>query len=178
MKTNIILLVTVIGLSLSALPVCAQPSKAHPYSGKNPREIRQVARPDGFASMKGLELTEEQRDEIRKIRVEGMKGRTQERNQLKEKSARLEVLQTTDKPDMKEINKVIDEIASIRAKTMKDEAVRRQKIRSLLNDEQRVYFDVHYQKRNHDLRSERPHRPHPGDSPSFRKRGLPENMND
>ena len=138
MKANILLITAI--MAVSSLSVYAQPQNARPYMGKSPQEIKRPARPDGFSYYGAL--SEEQRAEIKKIRTEQTKERTQIRYMLKEKQAKLEVLQTADKPDMKEINKTIDEIASIRAKEMKNQAAARQKIRSLLTEEQRIHYDA------------------------------------
>ncbi len=140
MKSSILLAIATI--VISSMSVYAQPQKANYHPEKMKREIRS----EGFACMDGL--TDQQREEIKKIRMERMKERTQTRNQLKEKQAKLEVLQTADKPDMKEINKVIDEIASVKVQDMKANAANRQKIRSLLTEEQRIYFDAHQNKRD------------------------------
>ncbi len=139
MKTNVIMAIAI--AVVTSLTVNAQSQKMQPYSGKSPGEVRQVMRPEGFTTPM-MKLDDKQREEIKKIRTEQVKERTQTRNLLKEKRAKLEVLQTADKPDMKEINKVIDEIAVVQAKEMKAKAADRQKIRSLLTEEQRVYFDA------------------------------------
>ena len=141
MKTNFLMAIAI--AAVTSLTINAQPQRMQPYSGKSPKEVKQVMRPEGF-SIHTENLDDKQREEIRKIRTEQVKERMQTRNLLKEKRAKLEVLQTADKPDMKEINKVIDEIASIQAQEMKAQAANRQKIRSLLTDEQRVYFDTHF----------------------------------
>jgi len=78
---------------------------------------------------------------------------------ISEKRARLEVLQTADKPDTREINKVIDEIAAVQAQEMKAQAANRQKIKSLLTEEQRAIFDARetFQGNNRlDIRAMRP----------------------
>ena len=98
-------------------------------------------RPEGF-TVSERNLDDKQREEIGKIRMEQIKERTQTRNLLTEKRAKLEVLQTADKPDMKEINKVIDEIAAVQAQQMKAQAASRQKIRNVLTEEQRTYYDA------------------------------------
>jgi Spy/CpxP family protein refolding chaperone len=139
MKTNVIVAVAI--AIVTSLTVNAQPQMAQPYSGLSPQEVRQVFRPERFSAPMG-DLTDKQREEIKKIRTEQLKERTKTRNLLREKRAKLEVLQTTDKPDMKEINKVIDEIAAVQAQEMKAQAASRQKIRSLLTEEQRAYFDA------------------------------------
>ena len=126
---------------VTSLTATAQPQRGQPYSGLNPQEVRQPFRTGGFSMQLG-NLDEKQREELQKIRTAQMKENTQFRNQLRENRAKLEVLQTADKPDMREINRVIDEIAAIQAQEMKAQAANRQKIRSLLTEEQRVRFDA------------------------------------
>jgi len=126
---------------VTSLSLHAQPQRMQPYSGKSPQEVRQVLRPESLSAPMET-LSDKQREEIRKIYSEQLKERTKMRNLLKEKRAKLEVLQTAEKPDLKEINKVIDEIAALQAQEMKAQAASRQKIRSLLTEEQRVYFDA------------------------------------
>ena len=140
MKTNFLMAIAI--AAVTSLTANAQPQRMQPYSGKSPQEVKQVMRPEGFA-MPTQNLDDKQRAELKKIHTEQLKERTQTRNQLREKRAKLENLQTADKPDMKEINKVIDEIAAIQAQELKNQAANRQKIRNLLTDEQRALFDAH-----------------------------------
>jgi Spy/CpxP family protein refolding chaperone len=151
--------------AVTSLSVYAQPQRMQPYSGKSPQEVRQVIRPESL-SVPVESFDDKQREEIKKIRMEQLKERTKLRNLLREKRAKLEVLQTADKPDMKEINKLIDEIAAIQAQEMKIQAASRQKIRSLLTEEQRVVFDAQGDKREN-VRYERANRPERQFRPSF-----------
>ena len=139
MKTNFLMAIAIV--TVTSLTVSAQPQRMQPYSGKSPQEVRQVMRPEVLAAPI-QNLDDKQREELKKMRADQLKERTQMRNQLREKRAKLETLQTADKPDMKEINKVIDEIATLQSQEMKTQAANRQKIRSLLTDEQRVHFDA------------------------------------
>ena len=139
MKTNVLMAIAI--AAATTLAVTAQPQNVRPYSGQNPMEVRRVIRPEGLVSPE-RNLDDKQREEISKIRTEQIKERTQTRNLLNEKRAKLETLQTVEKPDMKEINKVIDEIAALQAQQMKAQAAGRQKVRSLLTDEQRTYYDA------------------------------------
>ena len=142
MKTNVLMALAI--AAVMVLSVNAQPQRMQPYSGKTPNDVRQVMRPEGFTMpVPEGSLTDQQREELKKIRTEQLKERTKTRNLLNEKRAKLETLQTADKPDMKEINKVIDEIATIRAQQMKAQADGRQKVRSLLTEEQRAFYDAH-----------------------------------
>jgi len=136
--------------AVTSLTIYAQPQRMQPYSGKSPQEVRQVIRTESLSTPEGS-LNDKQREEIKKIRMEQLKERTKTRNLLREKRAKLEVLQTADKPDMKEINKLIDEIAAIQAQELKSQAASRQKIRSLLTDEQRAVFDARGGKRENVL---------------------------
>ena len=139
MKTNVLMAIAI--AAVTTLTVNAQPQNVRPYSGQNPQELQRVIRPEGFAPP-ARNLDDKQREEISKIRTEQIKEQTQTRNLLNEKRAKLEVLQTAEKPDMKEINKVIDEIAAVQAQQMKSQAAIRQKVRSLLTEEQRTYYDA------------------------------------
>ena len=176
MKTNFLMVIAV--TAVTSLTVNAQPQRMQPYSGKSPKEVQQVMRSEELSTPMGS-LDDKQREEIRKIRMEQDKERMQSRNLLKEKRAKLEVLQTADKPDMKEINKVIDEIASIQAQTMKAQAASRQKIRSLLTDEQRVLFDTRIAGREngraeHKFRTNNGIRPENSDRPRIQRGERPQ----
>jgi len=141
MKINFFMAIAI--AAVTSLTINAQPQGMRPYSGLNPETVRLVTLPDGDDMLVSrLNLNDQQREEMKKIRTEQLKERTQTRNLLREKRAKLEVLQTDEKPDMKAINKLIDEIAAVQAQEMKNQAATRQKIRSLLNEEQRVRFDA------------------------------------
>ncbi len=94
------------------------------------------------------DLTEEQEAKIEEIRVSHMKEMQEYYNKLNEKRAKLRTLQTKDNPDMDEINSVIEETGEIRTEKHKARAKHHQEVRSLLNEEQKVYFDRHKMKMN------------------------------
>lgn len=87
------------------------------------------------------DLSQEQKDEIKKYRLDMVKENTSIHNQIAEKRARLNTLQSEDKANMSAINKTIDEIAALQAQQMKSKASFHVKVRALLNDEQKVAFD-------------------------------------
>ncbi|MBN2434875.1 MAG: periplasmic heavy metal sensor, partial [Spirochaetes bacterium] len=64
-------------------------------------------------------LTQEQEQEITKLRTAHMKEMNNFRNNLAIKRAELRKLQTADKADMDAINNTIDEIGTIRTKMAK-----------------------------------------------------------
>ncbi len=89
------------------------------------------------------DLTEEQTEQMKELRVEHMKAVQPLRNQIGEKRARLRTLSTSDKVDMAGINRVIEDIGKMRTQMMKERAQHRQDVRELLTEEQRVIFDAH-----------------------------------
>jgi len=87
-------------------------------------------------------LTEDQQSQLDKLRLEHRKEVLNLRNQLREKNARMNTLETADKIDMAAINKVIDEISDLKKQMMKKKAEHRQEVRKVLTEEQRVEFDT------------------------------------
>jgi Spy/CpxP family protein refolding chaperone len=89
-----------------------------------------------------MNLSEDQQKKIKEIRLKTAREIMPLRNQLAEKKARLHTISTVDKPDMNEINKTIDEMAALKAQIEKKRVASRMEVRSLLNDEQRLMFDM------------------------------------
>jgi Spy/CpxP family protein refolding chaperone len=89
-------------------------------------------------------LTEEQEMKIKELKTAHMKEMLKYKSELEEKNARLKSLQTADDVDMDKIYKVIDDIGAIEIKMTKGRADLHQKIRTLLDDEQRVFFDTQH----------------------------------
>ena len=141
MGTRSSLLMAVVIAGASCFSSYAQTQSVRSYQYRDVREVpamRSLAR----EMPEGSRLDDSQREAIQKIQSERLKESTQTRNQLNEKYAKLEALQTSDKPDMNEINKMIDEISGLQAKEMKAQAESRQKIRGLLTEEQRILYDA------------------------------------
>ena len=88
------------------------------------------------------DLTEDQKGKIQELHLNMTKESTQIRNQLGEIRARMRTLQSADNPDMKEIDKLIDESSGLQAQLQKKGAANHQEIRKLLSDDQRVIFDA------------------------------------
>jgi Spy/CpxP family protein refolding chaperone len=87
------------------------------------------------------ELTQEQEAKIQAIRTERINQTTTHRAQMDELRARQRTLRIAENPNMAEIEKVIDQMANLRAEHMKANAAHQQSIREILTPEQRVYFD-------------------------------------
>ena len=90
------------------------------------------------------DLTEEQEMKIKELKTVHMRNMLKYKSELEEKNARLKSLQTADEVDMDKIYKAIDDIGAIETKMLKGKADLHQKIRTLLDDEQRVFFDSQY----------------------------------
>jgi Spy/CpxP family protein refolding chaperone len=89
------------------------------------------------------DLTEEQHEQIKALRVEHMQSMQTLRNEFGEHQARLRTLTTKSKVNMNEVNRVIDQIGALRTQMMKQRVAHHQSIRESLTDEQRVFFDAH-----------------------------------
>jgi len=97
------------------------------------------------------DLTEEQEKQIEELKVPHMKEIKDYYNQLNEKRAKLRTLQTKDNPEMDAIYKIIEQMGDIRTDMHKARAKHHQEIRSILNEEQKIYFDKHRMKMNNGM---------------------------
>lgn len=91
--------------------------------------------------MKIPDLTDAQQEKIKTLRTAHMKEMLPLKNDLREKQAHLQTLQTSDKQDMNAINKQIDDIYVVKTQMTKKHAALRQEVRKILTDDQRVWFD-------------------------------------
>lgn len=92
--------------------------------------------------MEFLQLTEEQKTQIKTIRLECGKKSTPVKAQLGIKKAELKALEVADKADMKAINAKVDEIGKLQADLAKIGIDGKIKTRALLTDEQKLKFDM------------------------------------
>ncbi|MBN2213339.1 MAG: Spy/CpxP family protein refolding chaperone [Bacteroidales bacterium] len=93
------------------------------------------------------DLTDEQEQQIMNLRTAHMKEMNGYRSDLSIKRAELRKLQTADNADMNKINAKIDEIGKMKTEMSKIMAAHLQKVRALLTDEQRVFFDSRHNRR-------------------------------
>ena len=122
----------------------------YPRTGEN---VRMPMHGDKMPGHMIPDLTDSQKEEMKSLHADHMQAIQPLQNEIGEKQARLRTLQTADKVNMAEINKVIEDIGQIRTEMMKIRATKHQEIRSLLTDEQRVFFDAH-QPRHHGRREQ------------------------
>lgn len=111
---------------------------------KGNRQGERIHRQDGSRlEMLIPDLTEDQQSKMKDIHLNMMKESLSIRNKLGENRAKLKTLQTAENPDMKAIDKLIDESSSLHADLQKKAAANHQQVRSLLTEDQRVIFDSH-----------------------------------
>jgi Spy/CpxP family protein refolding chaperone len=87
------------------------------------------------------ELSDAQKEEIQKLRTAHLKEMQNFRNQVGENRAAYRTLMSADKADQKAIDANIDAYTKVRNQMMKKQSAHRQQIRSLLTDDQKVFFD-------------------------------------
>lgn len=98
-----------------------------------------------FRAMRGLDLTDSQQEQIKAMQVDFMKEMTPMRNNLGIKMAELKAASAGDNVDTKAVNKLMDEIGAMRTNMAKKQFANRQKVRTVLSDEQKVMFDARCQ---------------------------------
>lgn len=93
------------------------------------------------------DLTDEQGEQIKKLKTAHMKEMLVLRNQMGELKAKKRTLSTGDNVDTKVANANIDEITKLQNTIMKKQFKHRQDIRNLLTEDQKVWFDSHQPRR-------------------------------
>lgn len=88
-------------------------------------------------------LSDEQETKLDELRVKHLKEVQGFKSKLDILGAELRALEIAEKADMKSIHAKIDEMGALRIKMQKMNAQHRQEVRSLLTDEQKVFFDAH-----------------------------------
>jgi Spy/CpxP family protein refolding chaperone len=87
------------------------------------------------------DLTDAQKDQMKKIRMEASKTMLPLQAQLEVKSAELKSLLISENPNIAAVNSKIDEIGSLRVQMQKKRVAQQLEIRKLLTPEQRLSFD-------------------------------------
>lgn len=140
MKTKGILMVIITaGLMIfsssnSANAQCAQ---------KQQQQVTSSVQPAGMCCMGMQGLTAEQEKQIKDLHQKMMKEMLHLKNQIAEKKAHLQTISTGDNVDMAAVNKTIDELFVLKAEVDKKKIALQQDVRKLLNDEQKIMFDMH-----------------------------------
>ncbi len=126
----------------------------HQQQQQQQQEQQQTVMPDNpagpccFGFLKGL--TPEQEKQITALQQKMMKESLPLKNQIGEKKAHLKTITSGDNVDMGAVTKTIDELYALKAELAKKHEGFKQDVRKLLNDEQKIMFDMHQAKGKHD----------------------------
>jgi Spy/CpxP family protein refolding chaperone len=103
-------------------------------------EFRKEKRKDMMADIPNL--TEDQTARIKKIKGEARKKAEPQRKEMKDLRSKLGTLKMAEKPDMKQINSLIDQSAKMKAEMEKSRTVYELEVRRILTPEQRKVVDA------------------------------------
>ncbi len=123
-------------IAISAIMFFGLTSNAQQKVKKHKEYKREVCKKDRG----GLNLTEDQKTKIKAIKLSFKNDVLPLRNELGEKKARLRTLTSLKKTDKKAVYKVIDAMASIKAKIAKREFESTEAVKEILTDEQKTIF--------------------------------------
>lgn len=88
------------------------------------------------------DLSKEQIEQLKKQDIEFRKSVLPLHNKIGEAEARLRSEATKDTPDLVSLDKIIDDISTLKGSIQKAEMRHRQNIRKMLTEEQRLQFDT------------------------------------
>ncbi len=98
--------------------------------------------PEGNHMLRGIpDLTEAQMDQIKDLHTAHLKDIKPLKNDIKINNAILEALQTEDEPDLDKINDLIEKNGKLMTDIRKKQVAHKMEIRSILTDDQKVFFD-------------------------------------
>lgn len=87
-------------------------------------------------------LTDEQRTKIAKLKLDYKKKKYPLKTQLKKAKVEFALLMISDNPNQTSINKKIDQIVKLKSQKMRLKVNHKIAVRKLLNEQQRVMFDM------------------------------------
>lgn len=140
MKSKIVLVVAILfiatGMSL------AQREKPEKEDAPSPYTEKHHFKGDKHPGHMIADLSEEQENQMKALRLKFGQDVLPIKNDLKEKEARLISLKTAKEVDMAAINKQIEEIGYVKINLAKKIAAKEQEMRKVLTEEQRLQFDL------------------------------------
>ncbi|HNZ42606.1 MAG TPA: periplasmic heavy metal sensor [Bacteroidales bacterium] len=114
-------------------------------------KAQQVANQDeqaGCMNRQGMmNLTPEQEKQMDAIHQKHMKEVLPLKNLIAEKKAHLVTISSGDNVDLVAVNKTIDEMYALKADIAKKQAAMKQEVRKILNDDQKLIFDMNHAKK-------------------------------
>ena len=138
MKTRYVLTATLVTLAVSM-------SYAQRGQGRMGRQYEGRAGGDGQQMhermMNALELSDEQRAQVRALKLTQRKTNIGQRSQVELKKVELQELLTGAEPNLRQVESKLREMADIRIEVRMSHIRTHQQVRTLLTDEQKVKFD-------------------------------------
>lgn len=133
-KTNLLIILVIImtsGISLAQYGG----GESHDGQGYNSCKTK-----GGYCKLPNL--TDDQETQIKNLKLKFLKEKMILTNHLNEKKAHLKTLETSENPDINDINTILEEIYAIKLEIARKKAALTQEIRKILNEEQRLIFDL------------------------------------
>lgn len=115
-------------------------------SGQNGRGMGAYGQGDGTRLQQMLDLTEEQQEQIKTLKLEHYKAMKPFKGEMGELKAKKKNLMSQDVVDEKAVNKVIDQQTELMSKMQKNQVKHTLAFREILTEEQQMLLD---QKRRH-----------------------------
>ena len=132
----VMLVIMVVGASVA---VKAQHQKGSRYNNNSSKQEHRNLDREGQRGIPNM--TEDQKEKVKKLRTTLLKENSPVENELKEKEAKLNTLSSAETVDKKAMEKVIKEIGELKTKLMLAREFHKQDVRAILTEEQRVFFD-------------------------------------
>ena len=148
-RTKNLILATAMGIALSCSAIAQEQPIAQRNETVKPHKAMKVERahePRQHRQPPIPNLTEQQNEAISDIKLRYKGKNLKPKNIINEKMARLRTLSSEEKPNMRTLNKIADEIGGLRAEIMKNDMAATQEIRALLTEKQRIVFDENQQR--------------------------------
>ncbi len=150
MKQKILSLAVIVSFLFSIAAV-AQPGN---FEDRTTRK-QMMKRHQSYNEERAPFFTEEQKEQVKQIRLEMATQVKPLRNELRELMAHQKTLTTAESADLGAINTNIEKMSDVKTEIAKIHAAQHQKIRSLLTEEQLLKFD---QAKHRKGKDNRPHR--------------------
>lgn len=161
-----ILSLAVIASFLFSMASVAQPGNS---AERTNRKQMMLKRHQQIKNERESFFSEEQKEQVKQIRLVTAKKVKPLKNELRELMARQQTLTTEENTDIKAINANIEKISDVKTEIAKIHAAQHQEVRSSLTEEQLLKFD---QRKPHQ-RSRKPHFRGKNDKmPSPRRKGM------
>jgi len=130
----LVAIIVVLGLSLSVM--------AQPY-GRGQMQQRSMK---FQAGMQMLDLTEDQKEQIKTMHLTHVKDVQPLKDEVKINRAKINALLNNDDPDMKQIVSLVEANGKLLTQIQVKGIEQKINVRSLLTDEQKIIFDAHSEK--------------------------------